>query len=718
MLFRSLDAVRLDTSAITAGQGLRVAVGVVVALAAGTAGGGYAVGAAAAAGSLSAGIASLDVEGRPRLARVTATCAGMAVATYIGSATGTLTWLHLLATAAWVGACGFLAAVEPLALPVAVNSIIAFLVFGRFASSPGDALRAAGFVAGGAAIQLALAALLRRPPHARRELRVLGEAYRALGAYSRSAAEGASSLSAAATVEAARSAVLASAVRGVSREAWDSLVDEGLRVRLQLIALSEARAHLEATGAGPDCLTAVDAVLDAAGAALATLGAMLAAEGEPVSADAALAHLEATVSLLVSGDDMPTLTPEMAGTWELVRAAAEALAGQLRAARSLAPAAASGGRLDPLAGAVRLRLRGTEGAAALAERLVANVSMQSAALRHAIRLTAVVLAATFISHLLGLDRGYWIGVTAALVLRPDFSATMSRGINRATGTLLGVGLASVLAVTVHPEGIVLGLVIGLFTWFSAATLSASYFLFSVGVTGTVVFLLSAVDPSPVYDSEQRLLATVIGAALSLLAYAAWPTWGRDEARRSLAELAFAERDYVVRVLEAAADPDGAATSDLPALERRMRLARTNAEAAVAQSLADPSPRRIDEAWATGVLAALRRVALATHALRARLTGGGRWPAMPEVTPLDVAVDTALGMMAEAIATDRPAPRRTGTLRALHRQLAEEMSRAGAAGEPSWLLIETDEIVDALGTLLHLLGGEPEPEPALNGAVRV
>ena len=711
------DALRLDRSAITAGQGLRVAAGVLTALTAGTLGGGYAVGAAAAAGSLSAGMASLDVEGRPRLGRVVATCVGMSVATFLGAATGTIAWVHVLAAAAWVSACGYLAAVEPLALPVGLNSIIAFLVFGRFATTPGEALRAAAFVGAGASIQLILAALLRRPPHARRERRLLGDAYRGLAAYARSIGDGGSSLGAATTIETARSAVLNSAVHGVTREAWESLVDEAWRIRLQLIAVAEARTRLEEGGAGADRVIAVDGVIDAAASSLAALGDALAGDGATERADAPLAHLDATVTLLVGGDDASKLSQGMAGTWDFVRAGADALAGQLRAVRSLVTAAASAqGWRDPRAGIVRLRLRGVEGASALGERLLANVSLDSAPLRHAIRLTAVVLAATLIAHVLGLDRGYWIPVTAALVLRPDYAATMSRGISRGVGTVLGVGVASLLAVTVHPEGVALGIVVGVFTWFAASTLTASYFLFSVAITGTVVFLLATIDPSPVSDAEQRLLSTVIGAALALVAYALWPTWGLEHARRTLAELAAAERRYVVRVLEAAADPNGPARSDLAARDRILRRARANAEVAVAQSLADPSSRRINESLADGVLAALRRVSLAAHAIRVRVTADEPWPPTPELVPLTAELDSGLEKLSDAIASGRLSPPRTGALRALHRRLADEIG--GRDEERAWLLGETDEIVDAVGTLVHLLGSDTAPERTPNATVRV
>jgi uncharacterized membrane protein YccC len=40
----------------------------------------------------------------------------------------------------------------------------------------------------------------------------------------------------------------------------------------------------------------------------------------------------------------------------------------------------------------------------------------------------------------GLSQGRWVVLTLLLVLKPDFSATISRSAQRALGTALGVGL--------------------------------------------------------------------------------------------------------------------------------------------------------------------------------------------------------------------------------------------------------------------------------------
>src|SRR5271154_252948 len=78
--------------------------------------------------------------------------------------------------------------------------------------------------------------------------------------------------------------------------------------------------------------------------------------------------------------------------------------------------------------------------------LRANLWIDSPFGRHALRLAVVLSLCAFIVHQLNWQRGYWMTLTAVLVLRPDFTTTLSRGLARIAGTLVGVTVATVLVV--------------------------------------------------------------------------------------------------------------------------------------------------------------------------------------------------------------------------------------------------------------------------------
>src|ERR1019366_656467 len=167
------------------------------------------------------------------------------------------------------------------------------------------------------------------------------------------------------------------------------------------------------------------------------------------------------------------------------------------------------------------------------------------------------------------------------------------------------------------------------------------------VTGGVGFPPAGLCTDPVTDARDRLVATVLGAVLALGAYALWPTWGRRPVADAIADLGDATHRYVGIVLRAVVDP-AADASAAPAASRAVRLARTNAEAAIDRSLGDPASRRVDQTLTLEMLAAFRRLSIAAHTLRLSpiRTLDGVPPALKE---LIAAIDGEL----EAIAGGTP-----------------------------------------------------------------
>jgi uncharacterized membrane protein YccC len=219
---------------------------------------------------------------------------------------------------------------------------------------------------------------------------------------------------------------------------------------------------------GDPIVASVDRILDAASVYLAALAGALS-QGRRAARDGAAG---ADLPNLARGFDeaIADLHEASAGLdREQLAALGHALAGQLRAAGGLLPdAQVRDGPLQAVTAEMRLRWLGRRDPGATAKRLLANLDWRSSALRHALRLAAVVSLATLIGHLTGMQRGYWIGLTAVIVLRPEFGATFNRGVARAIGTLVGVGLASLIALTLHLHGISIDVAVGVFTMAAAS----------------------------------------------------------------------------------------------------------------------------------------------------------------------------------------------------------------------------------------------------------
>jgi len=140
--------------------------------------------------------------------------------------------------------------------------------------------------------------------------------------------------------------------------------------------------------------------------------------------------------------------------------------------------------------------------------------------RYAGRVALVVAVAMLIFRLGHIERGYWIALTAAIVLRPDYRSTFSIVIARVAGTIAGAVLAwgiAALIPTVPSAHAAAAIGFALFGFFVFRVGPAFY---AIGITGFVIFLLSMVGGRIEAGAvEARIVATLIGGGLALIAFA-------------------------------------------------------------------------------------------------------------------------------------------------------------------------------------------------------
>jgi uncharacterized membrane protein YccC len=328
----------------------------------------------------------------------------------------------------------------------------------------------------------------------------------------------------------------------------------------------------------------------------------------------------------------------------------------------------------------------TRGARAI---LRANLTLRSSAFRHAVRLAVTVAAAAALYRALDLPHGYWVPLTVLFVLRPDFGSTFTRGLQRYIGTAAGVALATVIAAAFHPGPYALAalctvLAVGIF-----AFLLSNYGLFTLSVTAFIVFFV-AFGGIPEYKTAlQRLLASVIGATLTLGIYALWPTWERSTLPDTLADLIDADRGFVNAVLACWLNPADRDRNAIRRARARARVARTNTEAAVQRALDEPTGKHaaLGTTEVTSLLASLRRLADGGLALEAYLDDA-RSPAPPEAEVLARQLDAALSELAAATRDHRP-PAPLPPLRETQQELSAKVGATAPLAE------ETDRIVNSV-----------------------
>ena len=129
--------------------------------------------------------------------------------------------------------------------------------------------------------------------------------------------------------------------------------------------------------------------------------------------------------------------------------------------------------------------------------------------------------AGLVSEVFPLQRSYWVPLTVAIVLKPDFGSVFARALQRGIGTVVGAVGGAVLLVLVH--GTWLLIPFGLLAALLPFGRSRNYGLLSTFLTPLVVVLIDLLGPTGWRLAEDRLVDTLVGCAIVLLVgFAPWP----------------------------------------------------------------------------------------------------------------------------------------------------------------------------------------------------
>ena len=175
-----------------------------------------------------------------------------------------------------------------------------------------------------------------------------------------------------------------------------------------------------------------------------------------------------------------------------------------------------GDHLSSLARYIRAEQLALRQAYLMATQSILGRRFLNSAIPYSLRLAVTLAVTTEIYRRLHFASGYWIPMTALLVLKPGLTDTVSRAIARLVGTLAGaIIVSSCLAHLPTPSPAVLAAFTLLFAWLSYGTTNINYALFSLCITGYIVFLLSINNvPGPLV-AQRRAICTALGGSIAL-----------------------------------------------------------------------------------------------------------------------------------------------------------------------------------------------------------
>ncbi|MCC6363791.1 MAG: FUSC family protein [Bryobacterales bacterium] len=689
--------VRYQPDKITPWLALRSALGVGLPLAAGVLSGAAPLGIAVATGALNVSFTDSHGPYRQRAARMLAASVMVGTAVLAGGLSGHSNWIAAVTAGLLAFAAGMMVALSAAAADVGVISLVTLIVY-QANPLPVEHAAVSGFlaVAGGVfqtGLALAFWPLRRYGP----ERRALGELYDEMSrvAAARVSAAEAPPASAQSTHAQEEMATLAHDY-SVEAERYRSLLNQAERMRLGMVALGRLRARLEREWPGSDELEILERFFEAAASLLGTIGESLRGGAPVEAAPAELRELQRMSEALRSRASLQAAPAAMLSD---ARSQMDALSGQLRSAVDMTAYATPAGMEAFARKESRrpwsLRLGGTVAT------LRANLSLGSAANRHAIRLAVCVAAGTALGRGVQLERSYWVPMTIAIVLKPDFTATLSRGLLRLVGTFVGLVVATGLFHLAPSTAWVQVMLIAALMFLLRSVGAANYGIFVTGVTAFVVLFIAMTGVSPGDVMAARAWNTAVGGVVAVLAYWLWPTWERTQVREMMAKMLDSYREYFRLVRESYVKPRAGFRHELERARLAGRLARSNMEASLERLSTEPGTSAGTMASLNAMMASSHRMVHAMMALEAGLASSHPVPAREAFRPFADHVELTLYYLAAALRGSPLTAEGLPDLREDHYALVH----SGDALTERYALVnvETDRITNSLNTLsLELL----------------
>ena len=223
--------------------------------------------------------------------------------------------------------------------------------------------------------------------------------------------------------------------------------------------------------------------------------------------------------------------------------------------------------------------------------LVQNLTLGSSVFRHAVRMVVACTAAFLLAEFLWHGKhNYWILMTVTIMLKPGFSLTRERNVQRIGGTLAG-GLLGALVLWLVPGSTARFGILLVFMVVAYSFQRTKYWVMVIFLTAYLLILFAFLKQEYLGVIRERVTDTLLGCALALgTAYLLFPRWESDQLPELLAATLRANLAYLRQLA------DRLAGREVPAVTYRLLrkdvyVASANLAAAFQRMLSEPRRTR-------------------------------------------------------------------------------------------------------------------------------
>ncbi|HVG15862.1 MAG TPA: FUSC family membrane protein [Chitinophagaceae bacterium] len=178
-----------------------------------------------------------------------------------------------------------------------------------------------------------------------------------------------------------------------------------------------------------------------------------------------------------------------------------------------------------------------------------NLHLSSGIFRHAMRVAIACIIGFVVAKLIAKGyHSYWILMTIIFMLKPSFSLTRQRNIERIAGTLIG-GCAGFIILKIELPTNVLFCLMVLLMIGTYSLQRIKYFVSVICMTPFILILFHLLGVSFVGLLQERIIDTFVGCFIALLAgYLLFPDWESEQLKTYLYESLKANSNYLEKIL--------------------------------------------------------------------------------------------------------------------------------------------------------------------------
>jgi uncharacterized membrane protein YccC len=226
------------------------------------------------------------------------------------------------------------------------------------------------------------------------------------------------------------------------------------------------------------------------------------------------------------------------------------------------------------------------------KRFISHLRLDSAAFRYALRVSLAVALAMTAGMLMTNTHGhgYWIVLTVIVIMKPTFSLSKQRNINRLIGTLTGcVATFALLHLITDPNILLIVFAASLAMCF-VFFVTSNYRVYSFFICITVLLMLHALLPQSVGLPLERAIDTIIGSVIALACSFVLPWW-ESKSMPSVAKNAISANADLLRAMLARLRDPQADPIDWYRARHCMQIAFSDFAQGFARMMAEPVSRQ-------------------------------------------------------------------------------------------------------------------------------